>query len=174
MSGPDAYDFRRAGIADLPRLGHWLAAPHVAAWWGDSVAELALVRQTIREAAGGQSATHPYIVSYEGRPMAYIQVWQADQWSEYDDQPEGTKGLDQLIGPPDMLGAGHGPRFIALMTERLFEAGVPRVIIDPAAENDRAIKAYAKAGFRSCGTRPTREGPVVLMAREPCRTKVTP
>ena len=44
---------------------------------------------------------------------------------------------------------------------------MPRVITDPDPDNGRAIRAYEKAGFAKEGIVDTREGPALLMVRNP-------
>ena len=62
--------------------------------------------------------------------------------------PFGTRGIDQFIGDPDMIGRAHGSAFIRQFTDGLLTAGTPRVLTDPDPANARAIRAYEKAGFR--------------------------
>jgi aminoglycoside 6'-N-acetyltransferase len=52
------------------------------------------------------------------------------------------------------------------LVETLFEAGAPRVITDPIPSTWRAIRAYAKAGFKEIDRRTTMSGEAVLMARD--------
>ena len=52
----------------------------------------------------------------------------------------------------DAQGRGLGPDAIRTMARFLFEAcGHHRITIDPAATNDRAIRAYTRVGFRPVG-----------------------
>ena len=73
--------------------------------------------------------------------------------------------IDQFIGEPQLVGRGHGPAFIRLFVENLFVAGTPRVITDPHPRNSRAIRAYAKSGFKEIDRRMTISGEAVLMGR---------
>ena len=50
--------------------------------------------------------------------------------------------------------------------ESLFKVGAPRVITDPNPRNSRAIRAYAKAGFKEIDRRITISGEALLMARD--------
>jgi aminoglycoside 6'-N-acetyltransferase len=159
------YDFRPVAPADFPLLGAWLAQPHVAEWWdGDGLAEIA---QALED-----PSTEPCIVSLDGRPIGYIQVYDpnAEPDHPYRDQIPGTLGIDQFIGEPDLVGIGHGSRLVAAFAERLFAGGAPRVIIDPDPRNARAIRAYEKAGFAAFGTRHSIHGPALMMARDARKT----
>lgn len=155
------YAFRDLTEDDLPMIARWLGEPHVAEWWGDP-------EQGLREitAAMTDIATEPLIVEHGGRPIAYLQTYDPHLEDDhpYQDQPTGTLGMDVSIGPPDLVGQGHGSAMIAAFVQQLFEEGVPRVIIDPHPGNVRAIAAYEKAGFRRFDTRTSVFGPALMLA----------
>jgi aminoglycoside 6'-N-acetyltransferase len=74
-----------------------------------------------------------------------------------------------------LIGQGHGPAFIRRFVERLFKAGAPRVVTDPNPRNSRAIRAYAKAGFKEIDRRMTISGEAILMVRDapPSKSSLT-
>jgi aminoglycoside 6'-N-acetyltransferase len=158
-----SYSFRAVEEDDLPLIAEWLAAPHVAEWWDDPEEELAAIREHM-----GSISVEPLIVELGGRPIAYLQSYDPHLEDDhpYQDQPFGTLGLDLSIGPPDLLGMGHGAAIVRQFSDELFEEGVPRVIIDPDPRNARAVRAYEKAGFRPIGERTSIYGHVILMARD--------
>ena len=158
------YDFRAVTVADLPMLAAWLAEPHVQEWW-DEGPEASLAE--IREAMDSVE-TEPLIVELRGRPIAYIQSYDPhlEDGHPYRDQPFGTLGMDISIGPPELVGKGHGSAIVRQFTDMLFEEGCPRVVIDPHPDNLRAIRAYEKAGFRAFDTRISIYGPALMMARD--------
>jgi aminoglycoside 6'-N-acetyltransferase len=157
------YQFRAVTTADLPLLREWLWREHVREWWGDPVNGLARMAEHIVD-----PAINSFMVECDDVPIGYIQSW--DPHAEADhpcrDQPLGTRGIDQFIGEPELIGQGHGTAFIRLFVESLLKAGAPRVITDPNPRNSRAIRAYAKAGFREIDRRITISGEAVLMARD--------
>jgi aminoglycoside 6'-N-acetyltransferase len=158
------YDFRSVTEADLPVLEAWLAEPHVAEWWDEGPeASLAEIREAMNSVE-----TEPLIVELDGRPIAYIQSYDPhlEEGHPYQDQPFGTLGMDISIGPPDLVGKGHGSAIVRQFTDMLFEEGCPRIVIDPHPDNGRAIRAYEKAGFRAFDTRTTIYGPALMMARD--------
>jgi len=66
--------------------------------------------------------------------------------------------LGILIGRPDILGRGIGRQAIAMaMAEAVAILGIARVRLTVRKANERAIRAYASAGFEITG-----EGTVVL------------
>lgn len=162
-----SYDFRPVTEADLPMIAGWLAEPHVAEWWDDPEKEIAEIRAHLSSVS-----VEPLIVELDGRPVAYLQSYDPHLEDDhpYADQPFGTLGIDLSIGPPELVGIGHGPAIVRQFVEELFEEGAPRVIIDPHPDNGRAIRAYEKAGFRPIGRRQSEYGDVVLMAVDAAET----
>lgn len=157
------YVFRAVEEDDLPLIAGWLAEPHAAEWWDgvdESIAE-------IREAMESVS-TEPLIVELDGRPIAYLQSYDPHLEDDhpYQDQPFGALGIDVTIGPPELVGVGHGSAIVRQFSDELFAEGVPRVIIDPDPRNIRAVRAYEKAGFRPIGERTSVYGHAILMARD--------
>jgi aminoglycoside 6'-N-acetyltransferase len=157
-----AYQFHPMSADDLPLVRDWLARPHVADWWGDPDEQFGLV-------SGG--LTHPamdqYIVAAAGKPMGYFQCYHLTEWNTgFGPQPDGTRGIDQFIGEPDMVGRGHGSALTRAFIERLLEPGTPRVVTDPDPDNARAIRAYEKAGFRRDCLVDTPDGIALLMVRD--------
>lgn len=158
-----SYAFRALTQADLPMLRRWLQEPHLAEWWGNAEEAVAEISEAIDSVD-----TEPLIVELDRRPIAYIQSYDPhlEDWHPYRDQPFGTLGVDLSIGPPELVGLGHGSAILRRFSDLLFEEGCPRVIIDPDPANARAIRAYEKAGFRAFDRRITVYGPALMMARD--------
>ena len=155
------YVFRPMTAADLPLVQCWLLEPHVAEWWRDP--------ETFEFVSG--DLDHPdvaqFIVTLDGRPFGYLQCYRMSEWHRgFGPQPAGTRGIDQFIGEPDMMGRGHGSAFISAFIESLQRNGVPRVLLDPRPTNPRAIRAYEKAGFHREREVDTPDGRALLMARD--------
>jgi aminoglycoside 6'-N-acetyltransferase len=153
------YTFTRVTPQDLPMIRAWLEEPHVRRWWGDPAEQIALISGDLDKPTMGC-----HIVAREGRPFAYVQWWLTHPYSVYLDQPPGTRGIDQFIGPPEMIGQGHGAAFIGVFARNLLAEGASRVITDPDPQNVQAIRAYTRAGFHPLGERETSDGSVLLMA----------
>ncbi|WP_138472977.1 GNAT family N-acetyltransferase [Poseidonocella sp. HB161398] len=145
MSAAQDYSFRRAAPDDLALLAEWQARPHVRAWWSReapfTVADLA------------DPLVSRWIVSVDGRPFAFLQDYTVHGWPEHHFRhlPRGSRGIDQFIGEPAMLGLGHGTAFIGARLQALFDAGAPVIATDPHPANDRAIAVYRKLGFEPSG-----------------------
>jgi aminoglycoside 6'-N-acetyltransferase len=161
MSEP--YEFRPMTEADLPLLHRWLNEPHVTRWWGEPAAQFDLVSGDLDVEAVDQ-----FIVATGARPFGYIQCYDPHAWPDngFGPQLPGTRGIDQFIGEPEMVGCGHGSAFVRQFIEARLAAGVPRVITDPVPDNARAIRAYEKAGFRQQGLVNTPNGVALLMMRD--------
>jgi len=153
------YLFRHATRADLPLLRLWRARPHMVEWWGPP-------EQDDMEEALADPHTAAWIVALDGRPFAYAQDYDPHAFPghHFGHLPPGSRGIDQSIGEPDLLGRGHGSAFVRQHVERLFAAGVPVVGTDPHPDNRRAIRAYEKAGFTvASGPLDTAWGRALLM-----------
>lgn len=150
-------------------MSHWQQMPHVREWWGDDepAADLDLNDPRVTR----------WIVSLAHRPMGYIQDYDVHGWDDhhFGHLPPGSRGIDQFIGEPDLIGLGHGTRFISARVEMLFEAGAPMVATDPDPGNARAIAAYKKVGFRATDpAMETRWGRIFPMVMTPSSEQLPP
>ena len=158
-----AYAFRPMCPADLPLVRGWLATPEVVRWWGDPGEQYALVSGDLDHPDMDQ-----FIVSLADHPFGYIQCYPLSTWNQgFGTQPPRTRGIDQFIGEPGLIGCGHGSGFIQQFAENLLASGIPRVVTDPDPDNSRAVRAYARAGFQSDRLVDTPEGRALLMVRNP-------
>lgn len=153
------YQFRPMSAHDLALVRCWQAAPHVQEWWDDDPITLA---------STDEPAMDQYIVAVNGQSFAYLQCYPQSALPEngLGTHPPGTRGIDQFIGEPDMVGRGHGSAFIRAFVDGLLAAGVPRVIADPGLANARAIRAYVKAGFHGDREVDTPDERALLMIRD--------
>ncbi|WP_171097086.1 GNAT family N-acetyltransferase [Ruegeria sp. HKCCD7255] len=155
---PKRYAFRKMTSADLAMISEWQSHPHVREWWDSNEPS------TNKELEDAR--VRRWIVSLAERPFAYIQDYTVHGWEDHPfySLPPGSRGIDQFIGEPDMIGRGHGPAFIYEHLKRVFSAGAPVVATDPHPDNARAIAAYHKAGFSVFGeARQTPWGPILPM-----------
>ncbi|MGY3486121.1 aminoglycoside 6'-N-acetyltransferase [Bradyrhizobium sp. USDA 4011] len=160
MAGP--YRFRAMTTDDLPQIKRWLALPHVREWWGDPAEQYALVSGDLEEPAMDQ-----FIVAANDSDFGYIQCYDLTAWnSGFGRQPAGTRGIDLFIGAFDMVAGGHGSALIRAFVDDRLAQGAPRIVTDPDPANARAVRAYAKAGFREVGMVDTPDGPALLMIRD--------
>ena len=153
-----AYRFRPVTVGDLDLLGAWRRAPHVAEWWDAGTAYGADDLRDPRVAMR--------IVEADGTPFAFVQDYDVHGWAghHFAHLPPGSRGMDQFIGDPAMVGRGHGPALVAQRMAELFASGAPVLAVDPHPDNSRAIAAYRKVGFRVAGApRETEWGSILPM-----------
>ena len=151
------YSFRPMEIADVELVSAWRATPEVSRWWDGEVDADDLA----------DPASRQWVVSHNNRPFAFLQDYNphAEPEHPFAFLPIQSRGLDQFIGEPGMLGRGHGPAFLQAFAARLFDDGVPALGVDPHPDNARAVRAYRKADFEPGETRDTPWGRCLLMTR---------
>jgi aminoglycoside 6'-N-acetyltransferase len=119
---------------DLPRVRAFAQEPEVARWWPR--ADEAYLREHVGTA---------FAIEYEGEVVGYAEVW------EEDDPEYRHGGIDLFLGTA-YHGRGLGADTVLTLARHLVhDLGHPRVVIAPAAENERAIRSYERAGFRPVG-----------------------
>lgn len=129
---------------DLALLDGWLRQPHVSRWWGDPQRSL--------DAAAAHRPDSAALIVVDGRPLGYL-CWQTPSRAELeeaglDDLPADLIDIDIMLGEPAALGRGVGPAALRQLLDRLRACGVGLVGLAAARANTRAVRAYAKAGFR--------------------------
>jgi aminoglycoside 6'-N-acetyltransferase len=130
---------RRAGIDDADLLVEWHADPDVAAYWDDET----YTREQMLERLE-RLDVDPYIIEHDDRPIGYLQAW-------YLETAPGVAGLDMFL-VPSARGRGLGPDAArTLATWLLGSGGMRRVTVDTDPSNERAVRGWAKAGFRPEG-----------------------
>ena len=162
---PDAYALRPCTFADLPMMTDWLATQHLRQWWGDPAEELALVTEDL-----GNPLMDQQIGLLWNGAFAYLQSYPCHAWGapQFDDQPEGSHSVDICVGPSDMLGKGYGSAILQLYANSLLASGATDIVIDPAPDNERAVRCYRRAGFRDVAIRTSEDGsPVLVMDFHP-------
>ena len=131
---------RPTELDDATALAEILAEPAVARWWG--VFDL---ERVTAELIVGDPEEIPFVIEHEGEVVGYIQAVE-------ENEPEFRSAGIDLFLRTDAQGLGLGPDAILALAAHLVDArGHHRLTIDPAADNVRAIAAYAKLGFRPVG-----------------------
>ena len=158
MTATSHYSFRKATLDDLDLINSWQSNPHVREWWdSDDPYDAEDIVDTRVES---------WIVSNAKRPFAFMQDYSVHGWEShhFEKLPNGSRGIDQYIGDPEMVGVGHGTAFIRLRMKALFDSGVPVIATDPHPYNARAIAVYKKLGFEPYGSpQKTRWGLILPM-----------
>jgi aminoglycoside 6'-N-acetyltransferase len=137
----DLVSLRPATEADILALTAIRATPEVSSRWplDDSDAEKA-----VREELGGDDV-EAFVIEHEGRVVGYI------QFGEETDEMYRHASIDLYLDPA-VHSRGLGTDAVRTLARHLVsERGHHRLVIDPAADNTAAIKAYAKVGFKAVG-----------------------
>lgn len=127
------------------RLRDWLGRPHVARWWGDPQLALESSLRCSPEACA--------VIVADGAPVGYLS-WQTPPQDELEaaglvDLPQGLVDIDILIGEPELIDRGVGPRSLCLLLARFrVDPLVSFAGVGTSVKNRRAIRAFEKAGFR--------------------------
>jgi aminoglycoside 6'-N-acetyltransferase len=131
---------RPTAPADAPALLGILAEPEVARWWGDFDLD-----RVVAELIVGDPYESPYAIEHHGVIIGYIQAVE-------ENEPDFRSAGIDLFLRTDVHGRGFGPDAIRTLAAHLIDdRGHHRLTIDPAADNEHAITAYAKVGFRAVG-----------------------
>jgi len=72
-----SYTFHPLSAADLPRVRQWLAAPHVAEWWGDPDEQFESVRGDLNHPSMNQFIGEPDLIS-QGHGSGFIRTFADD------------------------------------------------------------------------------------------------
>ena len=131
---------RPAHADDVPALARIRATPEVYARWRGGADLVEAVRTDLAE-----DDVVSYVVLVEGAVAGAI------QWGAEDDPDYRHANIDIYLDPV-VHGRGVGTDAVRTLARHLVEErGFHRLVIDPAADNAAAIRAYAKVGFRPVG-----------------------
>jgi aminoglycoside 6'-N-acetyltransferase len=126
---------------DAPALAAILAEPSVARWWGT----FGLARVEKDLTGGNDPDEEGFAILADDRVIGYIQAVE-------ETEPDFRHAGIDLFVATEAQGRGLGPDAITTLARHLIDdRGHHRLTIDPAAENEAAIRAYAKVGFRPVG-----------------------
>lgn len=159
------YRFRTPENRDADLLHGWVHQPHAADWWTPAQEDLVDLKTGNKER---QEGFQHFIVSHGGRDFAYIQCYdpsaRPEKWEGHV-PPAGTVCIAQFIGDPEMIGFGHGSKFIqAFIEEAKNIPGITRIVAAPHPENVHGIRCFKQVGFRQEKEIGTPEGSVLLMS----------
>ena len=99
----------------------------------------------LAKARGEDEGVTAFAIVVDGEVAGLVQCY------EEEDPDYRRAGIDLFLGVP-WHGRGLGVDVVRTMALRLVrDRGHRRLVIDPAAANERAIRCYSKAGFRPVG-----------------------
>jgi aminoglycoside 6'-N-acetyltransferase len=125
---------------DIPDLVRIRRTPEVYDRWRGGADMVASVEEDLAE-----PQVTSYVIELESRVVGWIQ-WQAEE------EPDYRHANVDIYVDPAVHGRGVGTDAVRTVARHLFvDHGHHRLVIDPAADNAAAIRAYAKVGFRPVG-----------------------
>ncbi|HEX4924099.1 MAG TPA: GNAT family N-acetyltransferase, partial [Bdellovibrionales bacterium] len=140
----DRIILRAATLEDLQTLRDWDNQEHVIAsdphdeWnWETELGRTPAWREQL-------------IAEADARPIGFIQIIDpAEEESHYWGRvPANLRAIDIWIGPKDALGKGYGTEMMKQAIARCFaKPEVTGILIDPLANNERALRFYERLGF---------------------------
>ncbi len=150
MSTPTFRPLRRD---DFPLVVEWLRQPHVAEWWSE-LPDLDFLEEKYGPRIDGAEPTQVFVISLDERPIGLVQTYRLADNPEYEAAVgvAAAAGVDLLIGEPQLVGRGVGPRVIRAFAERVvfpLYPEVERCMAGPSVRNVRSQRAFEKAGFRA-------------------------
>jgi aminoglycoside 6'-N-acetyltransferase len=123
---------------DVEPVAQFVVKPGTREWWPEAGEP-----DRLREGLGPDHDT--FVIEVDGRVVG----WMA-KTEERD--PDWMNAAIDISLDPDYTERGLGPEALRLLIDWLMaERGHHRFTIDPAATNERAIRAYSKVGFRPIG-----------------------
>jgi aminoglycoside 6'-N-acetyltransferase len=136
----DVVELRRASEGDIDALLElWASDPSVLERWPR------WTRQDVASTIAGEDGMAGWWIHVDGEAVGFIQHYQ-----ELDDEYLHA-GMDIFL-VERAQGRGAGTDAIRTLAHYLVhQLGHHRLIIDPAADNLRAIRCYEKVGFRRVG-----------------------
>jgi aminoglycoside 6'-N-acetyltransferase len=127
--------YDRADLAALVRL---VNHPQVSAWWG-TYGEAALHDELTDE------RLEVWTILVDGSPAGVVQAME-------ETEPDYRHVSLDVFLSADLHGRGLGAEALRTVLRHLFGVrGHHRATIDPAVENERAIRSYERLGFRPVG-----------------------
>ena len=133
----DSVVLRPVAPADVPELGRIARTTEVESRWGDEYLD--------EDWPLDDPSATVLVVLVEGRVAGMI------QYSEEDDPKYRHAGIDIFLDPA-LHGRGHGRDAVRTLARHLVgDLGHHRLVIDPAADNEPAIRSYSAVGFRPVG-----------------------
>ncbi|MFD7665109.1 GNAT family N-acetyltransferase [Streptomyces sp. NPDC059788] len=148
--------WRRVTEDDFPLLRRWLAQPHVARWWNHETSAEAVARD-FGPVARGEEPSEDLLALLDGRPLGLVQRSRFADYPDYRAELAAvtevtgeTMTLDYLIGEPEQVGRGHGPRMIRAVVRATWRDHpyAPDILIPVPVANRASWRALEKAGLR--------------------------
>jgi len=131
---------------DWPMIRRWLGQPDIVRWWGPKATTEAEVLLAMGTAQGICR-----IIEVDGQAVGYAHAVDATLLGSSlpPDLPVGAWAIDLFVASLEHRGRGVGAEALRLMREEVLSTTLAvAVCVSVAVGNERAVRAYEKAGFR--------------------------
>ncbi len=137
---------------DMAVMKKWLEKEYVSKWFGDASEWLYEIEHRNDEF----DFIKHFIVEEKGMPVGFCQYydWKKAFDAEGPSEPDGTYGIDYMIGEEHLLGKGLGKELVKLICDKVIEdePNAIQLIADPTIEEERvnvtSIKVLETNGFK--------------------------
>lgn len=139
------YSLRVLKDVDINLVQSWLSQDYIKKWFGDPIEWL----EEIKGRNNKYSFIHHFIMEKCNKPIGFCQYYDYNQLPfEVMDQeePDGTYGIDYLIGEKSSLGKGIGKCIVKLICDKAMEenGNIFQIVADPTIEEGRINIASIK------------------------------
>ena len=146
---------------DAPLLLKWLRDPDNLEYW-EGKSEVFTPSRIQEDFYTEEPLLRRCIILYQDKPIGYLHVLRLDEEAceeyEYPHPEREGFGIDQFIGEVPYRDRKIGRAMIRMLLDHLVkEEGAQSVILDPHADNPRAIRCYEACGFRKIKFLPAHE-----------------
>lgn len=140
--------------SDIDNWLNWINKPHVKSVWFIEGYE---TPEYIHQKIAGNGYDYPFIIYCDEKPIGYIQCCDLYAYKSiclspkglFTNEKPGTFCMDLFIAEEDYLNKGYGTQIVKVFSDYIFSHfKADKVYIDPAKDNQRAIRCYEKAGFK--------------------------
>ncbi|GGU27478.1 GNAT family N-acetyltransferase [Lentzea flava] len=150
---PPPWSVRPLSQDDADLVAGWMNTPHVAAAWDQAWPRQKWADELARQLAGDHSL--PCLASYDGRPVAYLEIYRVVRDRLAAHYPAGSHdlGVHVAIGDPQDVGRGLGSALLRAVADGLLAADpeCEQVVAEPNVLNLASQRAFRNAGFRHAG-----------------------
>jgi len=147
-------EFKPMKTSDISLWETWIEKPHVRDIWFIEGYETA---DYVYQKIAGNGYDYPFIIYLNKKPVGYIQCCDLYVYRTICENPKGlftneksgTYCMDLFIAKEDYLNKGYGTQIVKAFSDYIFSHfKADKIYIDPAKDNQRAIRCYEKAGFK--------------------------
>lgn len=120
---------------DARALTDILTEPEVARWWGHN--DIDSVREEMR-------AQPSFVILVDGAVTGWLQVHE-------ETEPDYPSVAFDIALTTTLHGRGYAREALRVAIRHFIDRGHHRFTIDPAVDNERAVRCYAAVGFKPVG-----------------------